>query len=127
VRHTELSCSNDRVGISNETAHKSGNSSPQGILVDGLNLTLLDHHPPVNDDALNAASGFGIHELPRGAVIGQVRDIVEIDENQIGAVARTDGAELAVEAGSARIPQRRVAQHLVRQSWAGLRLADSCQ
>jgi len=60
------------------------------------------HHAALDDDALHAATGLGVDELPRGAVEGKVGDIVEVDEDQVGPVARPSISCTVV------MPQRRL-------------------
>src|SRR3954467_5348159 len=108
-------------------AHQAGDLAPQRFLVDGLYFALFDHHASIDDYALNAAAGLGVDELPGGAVVGQIRDVVEIDENQIGAVTGADGAKLALKPRGARVAESGMAQHLVRETGTRLRLAHGCE
>src|SRR5262249_22762379 len=80
--------------------------------------TAIDHH------AFHAAAGFGVDELPRGAVVGKIGHVVEIDEDQVRLVAGSDRAEAVSKTGGARVADGGVAQNLVRETPARVRLAD---
>src|SRR5205823_2175807 len=113
-----------RVIVGDEVPHETDNLATQGILIDAFHHTILDHYSTVDHYGLHATTGFRIDELPRRAVVGQVSDVVEIDENQIGLVAGPDGAETIGETGRTRVADGRMPQNLVREAGARLRLAD---
>ena len=108
-----------RVVVGDEVPHQVGDLAAQRVLVDGHDLAVLHHHAAVDDDAFDAAAGLGVDELPRGAVVGQIRDVVQIDQHHIGLVAGLDRAELARKACGARIAERRMTEHLVRERGPG--------
>src|SRR5262249_43595499 len=96
----------------------------QGVLIEAFHHAILDHYPAVDHYRLHPAAGFRIDELPGRAVVGQVSDVVEIDENQIRLVAGPKGAETSGKASRTRVADGSMPQNLVREAWARFRLAD---
>src|SRR5262245_27829783 len=127
VRKSALVPRQDSLEICREVAHQTGDLTPQDVLIDGQRLPVLDHRPSVNDHGLHATSGFCIHELSRGAVVGKIGHVFEVDQDQVCLVAGPDRAEAAVQTSRARIAKRGVAENLVCEHGAWLWLADRRQ
>src|SRR5207253_8358927 len=82
-----------------------------------------DDHATVNDHALHAATGFRVDELSRGAVVRQIGNVVEVDEDQGCLVSGPDGPEAAGETGRARVAEGGMAQNFVGEAGSRLRIA----
>src|SRR5262245_9389330 len=104
--------------------HETDDLTMQGILVDAFHVPIPYHHAAIDHDALHAAAGLRVDELTRGAVVGEVGDVIEIDQHQVRLVAGSDRAEAVSKTGGARVADGGVAQDLVRERRARLRIAD---
>src|SRR5204863_8605425 len=104
-----------RVIVGDEVPHETDDLATQGILVDAFHHAIPYHHAAVDHDAFHAAAGLRVDELTRGAVVGEIGDVIEIDQHQVRLVAWSDRAEAVSETGGARVADGGVAQNFVRE------------
>lgn len=103
VRKRGLAGLQHGIVVGDEVSHQADDLTPQGVLIDAFHHAIPDHDPALDHYGLHRAAAFRIDELPRRAVVGQVRDVVKIDENQIRLVAGPDGAETIGETSRTRV------------------------
>jgi hypothetical protein len=93
--------------VAAERWHQLGKFVPKSGLIDRGNPALKHHDFSVDDRRLDASTRLAENELPGDAVQRLPRNVVQVDDDEVGLHSGPDGADLSLEIHGLRPTQGR--------------------